>query len=220
MRNLVTLLLCVLVTALGCGGANAYTMTFDDLPTASLVPYGQLHGAWFAEAFRSANHWPTNVTWGHSHSGANVVVWAGDPGDVARLDFALNPPYYPEPYRYPYSVSSLSAWFGTNTSAMVTLTAYRNDGTVVDSVVIGATGEKWENRYVEIAPQAGAMDYFVFQGVNSPDDLLNFCADDMTIVPVPEPSSLGTLGLALACAGGRLMRRRRVPAAPSSIGQS
>lgn len=56
------------------------------------------------------------------------------------------------------------------------------------SVLIGAPGETWLNRYVEIRGGPGApFDSLAFEGVNSPDDLRRFSVDDMTITPVPEP---------------------------------
>ena len=56
-----------------------------------------------------------------------------------------------------------------------------------------------------ITSEAGEIRYVHFGRVNSPDDRLGFCADDITIIPVPEPCSL----LALAAALTPLILRRR-----------
>ena len=48
-----------------------------------------------------------------------------------------------------------------------------------------------DNRYVEISATPDLPFYKLeFEGVNSPNDLLGFCLDDMTITLVREPSSL------------------------------
>ena len=67
----------------------------------------------------------------------------------------------------------------------------------VTSVVIGAAGESWNNRYIGIAADS-PFEMLQFEGVNTPNEMLGISADDMTVVPVPEPSSL----VALICALG------------------
>lgn len=75
-------------------------------------------------------------------------------------------------------------------------------------MVIGTSGESWNNRLVEISTTPDApFEILKFEGVNSSNDLLGFSADDMTITLVPEPSSL----LALACGLGALgLLRKKV----------
>ncbi len=81
------------------------------------------------------------------------------------------------------------------------------DGNVVASVDIGSPGESWNNVYAEINSPEGSIRGVSFDGVSSPDALLHFAADDMTIVPVPEPSSLLALVTGLAAAPFWLRRR-------------
>ena len=71
---------------------------------------------------------------------------------------------------------------------------------------VGAVGESWNNRYVEIASAEGLIDLVMLHSVSSDDALLHYSADDMTIIPVPAPASL--LGLATGLAALALRRRR------------
>ena len=74
--------------------------------------------------------------------------------------------------------------------------------------VVGANGESWTNQYAEVTSQAGDIVWIVFEAISPADARDRFCMDDMTIVPVAEPTSLaalatGLLPIALA------MRKRR-----------
>jgi hypothetical protein len=90
---------------------------------------------------------------------------------------------------------------------MVRVTAYRYPYGTPTSVIIGAPGEAWNNRLVEISTSPDQpFDTLDLSGVNSPDDLLGFCADDLTVNLIPEPSSLLALGGGLMGLG--LLRRR------------
>jgi hypothetical protein len=109
-------------------------------------------------------------------------------------------------------IQSVGAYFSTDMGTTVRITAYHHmSGTyvAVTSTVIGAPGESWNNRYVEITSPQSPFDMLAFEGVNSPDDLLGFCADDMNITYIPEPSSLLTLAGGMASLGGFALRRPR-----------
>ena len=195
---------CILGVMLSCSAAYAITLTFDDVPsgTALNYTYSWSYRASFSGDFRATDH--TGSAWGPPHSGSNVLTSVGSPS--SWIAFGTGAPTYPDP------VQSVGAYFSTNVGAMVRITAYHQTlsgepAVYVTSAVIGTPGDSWNNRYVEISTTpALPFDTFRLDGVNSPNDLLGFSADDMTITLVPEPSSL------LALAGGvgalGLLRRR------------
>ena len=74
---------------------------------------------------------------------------------------------------------------------------------------VGAAGESWTNRYVEISLPLGQIYYLNFYGVSSADAIAHYCLDDLTINFVPEPSSLLALSAFLAPLAGLAIRRRR-----------
>jgi len=76
-------------------------------------------------------------------------------------------------------------------------------------MIIGAPGESWDNRLIEInAPADLPIMGIRFEPVNSQDDLLGFCLDDMSWELVPEPSSVLALGGGILGLAGLLVRRR------------
>ena len=163
------------------------TLTFDEFPSGTVLSDSSYSRVSFSSDFQVTDH--VGSLWGFPHSGTNVLTstgmgWSsphiafGDPGHLDRVE-------------------SLGAYFSTDTSVVIGLVAYRPGFQEVARVLIGAPGESWNNRFVEIKA-AGGLTFSMLElyGVNSPNDLLGFCLDDMTITLVPEPSSL------LALAGG------------------
>lgn len=207
-------LFALLVIPAFCSAAYANTLTFDQAPSG--VPlgdhsYARSHRVVFT-GFQATNH--TGWTWGTPHSGNNVMTSTGAVyGHNPAIMFGVPSPGVPSWDH----IQSVSAYFSTDVGVMIRITAYHSDGfpdpdPVVTSVVIGAAGESWNNRYVEIAAFPGSpFECLGFEAVNSTNDLLGFSADDMTIVVVPEPSSLAALALgAMTLVGGsRFARRRR-----------
>ena len=195
-----TLAVCIAAAALLCSAANGSVLTFDDVPSGTVLRnsfYMDAYRVAFDSLFRATDH--TGSPWGRPRSGSNVLTWQGEPGfRSARVLFG----YYTASSADPDDTLSVGACFSTQTGVMVRMTAYHwtppATTAFVASVVIGAAGESWENRRVEISSPQQPFNMLQFEGVNSPDELLGWCADDMTIVPVPEPSSLAALGLALA----------------------
>ena len=192
-----------------CSVAHSHTLTFDDVPSGTFLHdtfYMDTYRVAFDSLFQAADH--SASSWGLPHSGSNVLVWAGS-GSALELGGRILFGYYTAEYAEPDDVQSVDAYFSTDTGVMVRITAYRGiaPGTsvVVGSVVIGSPGESWDNRPVEISFPEGPFDRLDFEGVNYPEELLSLCADDMTVVPVPEPCSL----LALAAGLGALALRRR-----------
>ena len=209
MRIIALLFICICAIAWSSTTANAYTLTFDEFPSGTELRdsfYHEQYGARFSEGFWAVGH--TDSNWGYPHSGSNVLMWDGDysPG---YLLFG----HYTYSTMEPYSVYSVGAYFSTQPGAMVKITAYQFDrpdtATLIDSVIIGSLGQSWDNQYVEIGSSNGVFNLLQFEGVNSLDDLRGFCADDMTVVPVPEPSSLAALAFGLLPIGVAAIRRRR-----------
>ena len=77
----------------------------------------------------------------------------------------------------------------------------------IGSIQIGGTGESWDNRYIEVDSPTGAINSVGFEAVSS-GALSGFCLDDLSVTPVPEPSSLAALFCGLVGVGGVVVRRR------------
>lgn len=198
-------MVCTIVVAWCCGRAFALTLTFEDIPPGQgLDYYKQQFRVTFSDGFAVQDH--TGFSWGPPRSGANVLVFAGEAQYGGRVLFGE----YSWAGDDPDDIRSVGAYFSTQTGVMVSITAYYgNPGLPVGSVVIGAPGESWNNRYVEIRSPYSPFYGLQFEGVNSPEELWAFCADDMTVVPVPEPGSVAGLGLALIALSGGVLRRRQ-----------
>lgn len=185
------LLLCLALT-LACCQAQAYTLSFDDVSTGAdgLSQYTDTYGIMFLPGFAVMDHSGTTWSWGHPNSGDNVLVWTGDSRYRARIEFG-------ETQRY--SIRSLGAFFSTDAGIVVKMTAYHTStDNPVASITIGDTESSWDNHYVEISSEAGDIDFIDIDGIYSADSRLGFCADDMSIAPVPEPSSVVALVSGLA----------------------
>ena len=107
----------------------------------------------------------------------------------------------------PFVVRSVGAYFGTEQDTVVRMVAFRGQSESI-AVDIGAAGESWNNRYVEISSPAGDITSISFLPT-TPGSLGHFCMDDITIEPVPEPCSLAALALGLAPVAGHVIRRRK-----------
>jgi hypothetical protein len=200
----------IAVIMLCCSAAYSVTLTFDDIPSGTVLgdSYAYNNRVCFMEYFQATDH--TSCTWGAPHSGNNVLSLSGNILVNPLISFGR----YTGTYAQPDSIQSVGAYFSTQLGVMVKITAYYDDyfsHTIVPitNVVIGDANDSWNNRYVEISSPGVVFNHLEFEGVNSTSDLLGFCADDMTITPVPEPSSILALIGGIAGIGGFALRRRR-----------
>ena len=203
------LAVCIFVGVLSCSMTHASIVKYDEVPSGTILQgsdYANANRVFFSEDFRASNHvgWP----WGPPHSPSNVLTSIGKPSPNVNPFFHFG--YYTMHDYDEDHVQAVSAFFGTRTSVQVRMTAYRldvSDYVPVASALVGADGESWDNRLVDLtAPDGLPFEMIRFEGVNSPDDLTGFCLDDMTITLVPEPSSLLALAGGLGALG--LLRRR------------
>lgn len=212
MRLLNIMLICIFIVVYGCPTVAAYTLTFDDVPSGTMLSNSSMYyldyGANFADSFQTADH--TNSEWGKSLSSPNVVIWTGDPySDFASLKFG----HYTWSSIEPCNVSSLDAYFSTDIDAVVKLTAYNwvapSTLTEVANALIGESGQSWDNQYVEIKSAGNTFNMLTFQAVAGSNGLQGFCVDNMTVTPVPEPSSLLALLCGIGGISGMIWRRKR-----------
>lgn len=210
MRYLITLLIYVFSMVCGCSVANAYTLTFDDVQSGTILANSTVYrdcGANFLAGFQTASH--LGAVWGAPKSGENVLIWIGDQyHQLARVKFGL----FTTDFVQPYNVSSVSGYYSTNMDAVVRVTAYHwiAPSTLIQvaSVVIGGPGQSWNNSYVQINSSGTPFDSLYFESISS-SGLGGFCVDNMTVNLVPEPSSLLTLLAGLGGFGVMLRRRHK-----------
>ena len=196
-----------------CSVTLGMTLDFDGIPSGTMLHmsnYAYSHKVFFTSDFRATDH--AGWSWGLPHSPANVLTSVGRPSP--NTDPLIGFGYYVTGGSDPDCVLSVAAFFSTQTDAMVRVTAYRRgvyDYEPVDSKVVGAIGESWDNTRVVLSTTPDLpFELIRFQGVNSDNDLLGFCLDDMTITLVPEPSSLLALAGGLMGLGALGLLRRRV----------
>ena len=173
-----TAMFCCVVAAF-CAPGHAYTLSFDETAPPGAPPwwnvlgfYEDTYGALFG-GFVVADH--SGSTWGTPRSGTNVLSY----GVQIKFGFTDTDPYTP------YAICSFSGYFSTEMGAVIDIVGYHgNHWHPVASARVGAPGESWSNQYVEISSAAGDIDYLLFHAV-TPDGLAHYCADDITVVPVP-----------------------------------
>jgi hypothetical protein len=184
-------------------GSWAATLTFDDVPTGTHLSAYQQSGVWFSSLFEAADH--SGSSWGIPRSGRNVLVnnWSSPTGAMVKFgSFTPDGSFNFAPIAY------LAGYFSTESGTTVRVAAEVNGIGEVGSVLIGDPDGAWENVFVELVPTAPASG-LMFYPVSSPDALLHWCADDMTMDLIPEPSSPAALSLGLLAAGAGVRRRRR-----------
>ena len=174
----------------------AYTLSFDDYPPGRSFEQPYFNTYYIKLDFSIADH--SSSPWGPPHSGSNVAVLGG------LITFK-------GPYGAMYT-NSMSAYFSTEMDTVLRIDAYDSvHFNPIATAQIGATGESWNNRYVEVSPPGGSIYRIAFRPVSSYDAALHFSLDDLTVDPVyvPEPSSLVALALGLAPLAAAGMRKKR-----------
>jgi hypothetical protein len=188
-------------TMIACAPAFAVTLTFDDIPEGQIdLQYWDKYGIWFGSGFSAVDH--TGSEWGPPRSGSNVLVWTLPPPGKAMMYTSLSK----DP---PIRARTVGGYFSTQPGVSLELIGYTRSTSdpPVASVVIGNTGQSWTNVYAELSSNEG-IGFVEFRPLTE-DALLRFCADDITVAWIPEPSSLLALFGGLAGLGGMRLRRRR-----------
>lgn len=185
-----------------CCTAQAYVLTFDDVPAGAdfgfyyWMTYGINLDTYGLEV---TDH--TTSSWGPPNSGSNVVVVKSG-STISMIDVAFKG-------QAVWSVYSFGAFFSIEQDAVLQMVGY--DGGLdrpVATAYIGGEGQPWRNRYVEISSPSGNISGVEIYPVST-DALHHFCLDDLTVVPSPEPSSVAALAFGLLPVGLTAARKRR-----------
>jgi hypothetical protein len=174
--NVGRLLVLSIAIVLCCSVAQAYTLTFDDIPSGNGLDYYKgVHGVTFASGFSVVDRA------GSAHSGTKVLTWAcrESVGFIFADGFSGASGYYP----LHYTARSVGAYFSTDTGVVIRMCGYRNstDRATVASVIIGRPNEAWSNQYAEISSEAGEIGFVEFEVLEAPSGQYTFCADDVTV---------------------------------------
>ena len=201
MKQLCVIFTIALLLTAPCWG-DTVVVGFDDVSGPLLNHYRQTYGVVFANGARSESH--AGSDWGPPRSGTNVLVADSVAEQFGFASFALKWPY---PSLHLLFAGSVGAYFSTEPGVVLQMVGHhRWTDNVVASVTIGSLGESWNNVYVQIDSPAGISGVDIYPVTDHA--LLHFCADDLTINFIPEPSSLAALLAGLA-GFGAVMRRRR-----------
>jgi len=208
-------LLFILVVALSrASAAGAYTLTFDEVPAGTDPLYYCTMDTPFCANYPFAIDDHSAASWGPPHSTTNVLVCNGTVGEVVLQA----PPFGTTGLGTPMCASFFGAYFSTPCKNEVTMTLYKRVGNGVSpitSLTIGSRTEVWSDHFVGYDSPAGDIYYIKFQVTwldpfRDPRTIAIFSLDNVTITPIPEPSSLATLACGLAGVGGALIRRRQL----------
>lgn len=202
------LLLCVialfLILLCFASASCAYVVTFDDVsPGQNLSSYYTAYGLDMAHGWEVVD--TGTAGWGVAQSGNQALIWNGIPSFAAWFGFGDDGPNQ-------QGVRSVGAYFTTRPGVILKMLGHTTFGDVTTSI---GSAEGWTNHYVQLNAKnwghgiwSNILDV-VISPTNSPDAVYAFSMDDLTVTPVPEPSSLLALFAGLGGCGILLRRRRR-----------
>jgi len=205
------LLIMMAITCSCASAAGAYTVSFDEVPAGSNVQvYLNTDTPFLASsAFTVEDH--SAASWGPPRSGSNVMVCGALLGYITLVA----PPFDAAGWGRPINAAFFGGYFSTPLGVEVEMTLSKRVGQqlfAITSLTIGAQNEAWSNRYLSYASAAGDIYSIKFEELSlwtyPPTTPGLFSIDDMTITPVPEPSSLAALICGLVGAGGVVVRRK------------
>jgi hypothetical protein len=197
MRKLVLLISIALAAACHPSAVWAYTLTFDDIPVGHDLGYYKQQYGFDAPGWEVIDSVASG--WGMPHSGTQAVIWNDDPVWATAFGF-----FFVDGVSE-YAAQSVGAYFTTAPGVVLQMRGYTARGAI--TATIGDANGTWVNRYVQMSSPTGIL-YVHIAGLSSPDARYHFSMDDLTVVPVPEPSSILALGFGLAAMGAMLRRRR------------
>jgi len=183
--------------------AGGFTVSFDDFsPGKELYYYDQGINSVCFNSYEVIDH--SESTWGQPHSGKNVLGWSGNGSPLVAFG---NADYNGRPL---VNMQHFGVYFSTTLGTVLNLKIYKYHpphGVLIQNIRIGSTTEAWDNKYIEMYSPTGDINGFMLEAV-SQGALSGFCLDDLTVTPVPEPSSILALLGGLAGIGGIAWRRR------------
>lgn len=195
---IVTVALVLTMLGLG-GGAICVVVDFEDAPTYILTDTGYAGLIW---------------EWGSLGYGGFWGYWALNESSAYSGNLSATN-YYGSRLigiRFPERVNVAGAYFSSNAAAPL----LRTTGVRVHGYRSGAevAVTDWftdmDTQYDWFAISLNDVDRIVFESVPVYQNAGVYAMDDLTYEPIPEPSSLATLGLSLLPLGTALMRRRKL----------
>jgi len=211
MGNYTGLLITMAIVVSWASAAGAYTVTFDEVAPGTNPQNYQDTSTPFCPGPEFAIEDHSNASWGPPRSGTNVMVCEALGGEI-RL---IAGPFGSTDLGTPINAVLFGAYFSTPPGAEVMMTLYKRATgglSPLASMIIGSQNEAWSNQYVSYASPTGDIYDIRFDLWSLPMHPSAtpglFCVDDMTITPVPEPSSLAALVCGLAGVAGIVVRRR------------
>ena len=188
------------ITFLLAGSCRASTLvlTFDGF-SGKVGNHYEPYPIVFSSGFQAENH--IGSDWGPPRSGSNVLAANNFADLTGRAEFILKSLH---PFSL-YYAGSVGAYFSTEPGTVLQMIGYHNGFGPVASATIGSPEESWNNVYVQIDSAWGICAIDIYPVTDHA--LLHFCADDLTIDFIPEPSSLAALLAGLAGFGVVLRRR-------------